>query len=80
MDTSALMWIVGAVVIMLLIVAMQNFASSYNKRKRYEAKVRAGVIKEGEEPVPETEEQKKAKMDAALKLYADLQKNGKNKE
>jgi len=27
---------------------MQNFAPSYNKRKRYEAKVRAGVIKEGE--------------------------------
>jgi len=80
MDSKTIFSILGVIGFIVLIGVGHNFATKYNKRKRYEAKVKAGFIKEGEEIVPETPEQKKAKMDAALKLYADMNKDKTDKK
>ena len=60
--------ILGFAVIIAGIAIVNILVNKANKQKRYEAKVKAGIIKDGEEIPTKTEAEKKAEMEAAMKL------------
>ena len=65
MNPRIVIAVVGAIVVL---VGGQIFINNLNKKKRYEAKVKAGIIKEGEPVAHASEEEKKAQVDEALDL------------
>lgn len=69
--------IIGFVAILGVIILVNVMVNKANKQKRYEAKVKAGFIKDGEEIPMETAEEKKAKMEAAMNLASKGRNSGK---
>lgn len=66
MESLPTILIIAAIVVAMALI--QIFVNKANKKKRYEAKVKAGIIKEGEPIVSATPEENKKKMDAAIEL------------
>ena len=71
-------YILGYVAIVAAMALFHNYSSRVNKKKSYQAKVKAGLIKDGEAIPVETEEEKQAKMDRVIHLLEASKKRRDN--